>query len=195
MPAMYYLIGALVVIALYVMGVYNTLQTIKTRITASIQEIGNQLKRQANLIPNLAESVKGYLKHEKDIFTTLANARKSIEAAVGSDDMGTLNKAMEQMNNLLPKLQIVVEDNPEIKGDSVVSNLMAELRDTADKVMYARRTLIDLTADFNVKIVTFPSNLVASIFKFEAEKGLEMPENGDHTSVSVEETKDVKIKL
>lgn len=191
----YYIIGALIVIAFYVMSVYNTLQTIKTRIKASIQEIGNQLKRQASLIPNLAESVKGYLKHEKDIFTSLANARKSIDAAVGSSDMGAINKAMEQMTALLPKLQVVMEDNPELKGDSVVSNLMAELRDTADKVMYARRTLIDLTADFNVKIVTFPSNLVAGLFKFEAEKGLEMPENGEHTSVSIEETKDVKVKL
>ena len=90
---------------------------------------------------------------------------------------------------------LLVEDNPEIKGDSIVSNLMNELRDTADKLMYARRTLIDLTADFNVKIVTFPSNLVAGIFGFMAEKGLDMPLSGDATSVSLDETKDVKVKL
>lgn len=195
MNSIFYLVGVLAVVALYVVGVYNGLQTLKTRIQASIQEIGNQLKRQASLIPNLAESVKGYLKHEKDIFTRLTDARKSIEAAAANPSSAKVTKAVEQMSTLLPKLQVLVEDNPELKGDSVVSNLMAELRDTADKVMYSRRTMIDLTADYNVKLVTFPSNIVASMFKFQEEKGLEMPESGDHTKVSVEETKDVKVNL
>lgn len=195
MEPLFIIIGVVVVFALYVIGVYNSLQTVKTRISASIQEIGNQLKRQASLIPNLAESVKGYLKHEKGIFDSLTEARKSVAAASTSSDGAVINKAIEQMSALLPKLQIVVEDNPEIKGDSIVSNLMNELRDTSDKVMYARRTLIDLTADYNVKIVTFPSNVVAGLFKFEPEKGLIMPTDGDHTAVSLEETKDVKIKL
>ncbi|OGV93479.1 hypothetical protein A3B57_03200 [Microgenomates group bacterium RIFCSPLOWO2_01_FULL_47_10] len=195
MQALYIIIGVVIAFAVYAMGVYNLLQTIKTRIKASIQEIGNQLKRQASLIPNLAESVKGYLKHEKGIFDSLTSARKAVEAAAGSNDAGKISKAMDQMSALIPKLQVLVEDNPEIKGDSIVSNLMNELRDTADKLMYARRTLIDLTADFNVKIVTFPSNLVAGIFGFMAEKGLDMPLSGDATSVSLDETKDVKVKL
>ena len=195
MQALYIIIGVVIAFAVYAMGVYNLLQTIKTRIKASIQEIGNQLKRQASLIPNLAESVKGYLKHEKGIFDSLTSARKAVEAAAGSNDAGKISKAMDQMSALIPKLQVLVEDNPEIKGDSIVSNLMNELRDTADKLMYARRTLIDLTADFNVKIVTFPSNLVAGIFGFMAAKGLDMPLSGDATSVSLDETKDVKVKL
>ncbi len=72
---------------------------------------------------------------------------------------------------------------------------MDELRDTSDKVMYARRLLIDLTADYNVKMVTFPSNIVAGIFHFEKQKGLETPLEGDELKVSKEETKTPKINL
>jgi LemA protein len=176
-------------------GVYNFLQTTKTRISASIQEIGNQLKRQASLIPNLESSVKGYLKQEKGIFKLLADARKSVTAAADSGNMDQITKASQSLQALLPKLQIAVEDNPEIKSDQVVTQLMNELRDTADKLMYARRTVIDLTADFNVKLVTFPSNLVAGLFGFKPEQGIATPRTGAHTSVSDSETHDVKVNL
>ena len=78
------LIGVAAVFVVYAISQYNFFQTARTRIKASIQEIGNQLKRQASLIPNLAESVKGYLKHEKGIFKDLTDARKAVEAADGS---------------------------------------------------------------------------------------------------------------
>jgi len=72
---------------------------------------------------------------------------------------------------------------------------MDELRDTADKIMYSRRTLIDLTADYNTRLVTFPSNLVANLFKFKKEAGLAMPETEEATSVTAEETKSPTVKL
>ncbi|MFA6512501.1 MAG: LemA family protein, partial [Patescibacteria group bacterium] len=87
------------------------------------------------------------------------------------------------------------ESNPEIKGADVITKLMDELRDTSDKVMYARRTLIDLTADYNVKIATFPSNTVAGIFGFQPEKGLSTPDTGSHIEVSQSETTTPKVKL
>ena len=77
----------------------------------------------------------------------------------------------------------------------VVKDLMDELRDTSDKVMYARRLLIDLTADYNVKLVTFPSNLIAGMFHFEALKGLQTPNDGDSLSVSEDEMKTPKVNL
>ena len=79
-------------------------------------------------------------------------------------------KASSELSKVIPKLSIAIEDNPELKGDSVVTNLMDDLRDTADKVMYARRLMIDLTADYNVKLVTFPS-IVANMFGFPSLKG------------------------
>ena len=175
-----------VVVLLWVVSTYNFFVSSKARIKASIQEIGNQLKRQADLIPNLESSVKGYLKHEKGILEMLSEARKLVSK--GKD-------ASKQISEVLPKLSIAVEDNPELKADNVVARLMDELRDTSDKVMYSRRLMIDLTADYNVKRVTVPSSIIASIFKFEELKGLVTPEEGDHLEVKVEETKSPKINL
>lgn len=179
----------------YVISIYNWFQTSLTRIKASIQDIGNQLKRQMSLIPNMESSAKSYLKHEKDIFSDLTSARKAIDSAQGSSDISKINKASEALNSLMPKLQVLVESNPEIKGEKVITRLMDELTDTADKLTYSRRVVIDLSADFNQRLVTFPSNLVGKAFGFVEQKGLETPMSGSHLTVSDEETKDVKVDL
>ncbi len=183
------------VVIFYIVGVYNSLQTLKTQIHASIQEIGNQLKRQANLIPNLETAVKGYLKHEKGIFQMLTDARKAAETADKTGKAADLEKALASVQALIPKIQVAVEDNPEIKADGTVSKFMDELTDTADKLTYARRTVIDLTQTFNQKLVVFPSNVVAGLFGFKAEKGLETATSGSHLAVSDAETKDHKVSL
>ena len=180
---------------LYLISIYNQFQTIKTRIKASIQEIGNQLKRQADLIPNLEASVKGYLKHESAIFDKLTDARKQVAAAVKSGTPQKLVDAASAVSQLLPSLRIAVEDNPEIKGQETVVQLMDELRDTADKVMYSRRTLVDLTADYNQMVITFPSNLVANVFGFSEQPGLITPDSGNHLTVSHEEMTTPRVSL
>lgn len=188
-------IGAVILLALWAISQYNFFASAKQRISAAKQEIGNQLKRQADLIPNLEESTKGYMKHEKGIFADLTSARKQIDAAVKSGDLGEMADAGSKMAGLLPKIQVLVESNPELKADGVVTKLMDELRDTSDKVMYARRLLIDLVADYNVRRVTVPASFVASMFGFGPMVGLEMVEDGEHTKVSESETKSPKIKL
>jgi len=185
----------LAIIAFYLLTTYNRFVALKTRIKASIQEIGNQLKRQADLIPNLTESVKGYLKHEKEIFKQLTEARKAILEATSKNDVKMMSEAAELSQKTLGQLRVVVENTPEIKGVESVNKLMDELRDTADKVMYARRTLIDLTADYNVMIVSFPSNLIANLFGFKEEEGLKTPLTGEHLEVSSDETKTPKVEL
>jgi len=191
----YILIGITVALLFWVISTYNFFVSARTRIKAAVQEIGNQLKRQADLIPNLESSAKGYLKHEKGIFKDLTSARKAIDNAVKSGDVQKMADAGSQFAQVLPKLQVLVESNPEIKGSGVVTKLMDELRDTSDKVMYARRLVIDLTADFNVKRVRIPSNIVASIFKFEELPGLITPKKGEHTTVSSQDVKTPKVKL
>ena len=193
------LVSVVVVLAIALVGyaivVYNSLQTIKTRITASIQEIGNQLKRQADLIPNLLESAKGYMKHEKDIFTLLTDARTKTAAAARSTSAKDIDQAQASLEAVLPKIQVLVESNPELKADTTVNSFMNELRDTADKLMYSRRVLIDLTQDFNQRLVTFPSNLIASMFGFKEEKGLVVPMEGEHLEVSEKESKSPTVKF
>ncbi len=185
----------LVIIVLWFASIYNFFVTAKTRIGAAVQEIGNQLKRQADLIPNLEASVKGYLTHEKDIFKMLTDARKAVASASGSGNVQKMAEAGEKLNAVLPKLTIAVESNPELKGNTVVANLMDELRDTADKVMYSRRLLIDLTAEYNVKLVTFPTNFIAQMFHFEKMLGLVTPTNGEFLNVSDEDTKTPKVSF
>ena len=192
---MIYILIILVVLALILINYYNKFSRLKVQIKASIQEIGNQLKRQANLIPNLVDSVKGYMKHEKGIFEELTSARKMVESAISSNDPKLIDKAQAGIDKALSSLRVVVESNPEIQTSGLVNNLMDELRDTADKLMYARRTLIDLTASYNTALVTIPSAWVANIFGFTPEKGLTMPEDGSQTTVTTEELKDPKVSL
>ncbi len=191
----YILIGIALILVFWIISTYNFFVSAKARIKAAVQEIGNQLKRQADLIPNLESSAKGYLKHEKGIFKDLTSARKAIDKAVKSGDVQKMADAGSQFSQILPKLQVLVESNPEIKGSGVVTKLMDELRDTSDKVMYSRRLVIDLTADFNVKRARVPSNIIASMFKFEELPGLITPEKGEHTSVSSKDVKTPKVNL
>ena len=191
-----FLIGMVIaIVVVYLIYTYNQFQTLKTRIRASIQEIGNQLKRQAELIPNLVESTKGYLKHERGIYKQITEARKQVDEAVSSGEAKKMFNAQESVQRVLGSLRVMVESNPEIKGSEVVNKLMNELRDTADKVMYARRTLIDLVADYNRMIVTVPSNLVAKIFGFQPEEGLATESRGEHLKVSSSETKAPEVNL
>lgn len=189
------LIILLALLVFYGISVYNSLQTLKTQIVASIQEIGNQLKRQATLIPGLMSSVKGYLKHEKGIFQMLTDARKAAEKAGKSGKTSDVDQALSSIQSVLPQIQVAVEDNPELKADTTVTKFMDELTDTADKLSYARRTVIDLSQSYNQKLVVFPSNLIASLFGFKPEKGLETELSGSHVSVSSQEMKDVPVDL
>lgn len=192
---LYILIGIGVVLLLWFVSTYNFFVSSKARIKGAVQEIGNQLKRQVELIPNLESSVKGYLAHEKGIFEKLTQARRAIGSAVESGNAQKMADAGAKLAAVLPSLTIAVEDNPELKGSDVVGKLMEELRDTADKVMYARRLVIDLTADYNVRRVTMPSSLVANLLKLEELPGLITPTEGKHLEVSEEETKTPKVKL
>lgn len=195
MSLVYLLGGLLVLVVFYVLSTYNWFVRAKVRIQASIQEIGNQLKRQADLIPNLMESVKGYMKHEKDIFKELADARKQVLGALKEGTAETLVEAGERLSKALAPIRAVFESTPQLQAAQPAVKLMDELRDTADKLMYARRTLIDLVADFNAKIVALPSKFVAMLFKFKKEIGLKTPESGAHVEVSEAETKSPKVKL
>lgn len=189
------LIIILAVLALYLIVFFNGLRTIEVQINASIQEIGNQLKRQSQLIPNLIESVKGYMKHEKGIFEDLTSARKLIDNAIDTSDPKAIDKAQTLLTKTMGSLRVIAESNPEIQASSLVGNMMNELRDTADKIMYARRTFIDLSADFNVKISTIPGLWLAPLFGFQKKAGLDTPDSKDITSVSESETKNPEVKL
>ena len=182
-------------LVIYLVAFFNGLKTTEVQIGAAIQEIGNQLKRQSQLIPNLIESVKGYMKHEKGIFEDLTAARKMIDDAVKTQDPKSIDAAQSLLTKTMGSIKVIAESNPEIQASNLVGNMMEELRDTADKIMYARRTFIDLSADFNVKISTIPGVWLAPLFGFQKKTGLDTPNSKDITTVSEDETKTPEVKL
>ncbi|HAP38086.1 TPA: hypothetical protein DIC29_01710 [Candidatus Shapirobacteria bacterium] len=192
---MIYGLVIIAVIVLFLATFYNSLKTLQVHIKASVQEIGNQLKRQSDLIPNLSESVKGFMSHEKDIFKMLSDARKMVDSAIKSNDPKMIDQAQTALGNAIKSISLIAESNPQIQSSPLVSNLMNELRDTSDKVMYARRTLIDLSADFNIKISTIPGVWIAPLMGFTAQKGLDTPVSGEFLEVSQSDTSTPKVNL
>lgn len=176
-------------LALYAVSIYNNLNTLKVRIKASIQEIGNQLKRQVQLFTDINNEVKAALGQESKIFKMLTDARKTLSDAAESGNVQKMSDAADKLNQFLPQLKVVVESNPQIQSMGVITRAMDESRDTADKLMYSRRTLIDLSADYNGVLVIFPSNIIANMFGFKPEEGLRMAEVGTATEVTPDEMK------
>ena len=117
----------------------------------------------------------------------LPSAAQSIRAA-------KLLKAAGEVEQAIGSIQVLVESNPELKTAEVVVEAQNNLRDTQDKVMYAKRTLIDLVQSFNAKVLGFPSNLVAKVFGFKTQKGLDLANTKEAISVSQEEMVNPKIK-
>jgi len=162
---MIFAIGALVIIALYLVGQYNGFVILKTRIQEALSGIDVQLKRRADLIPNIVETVKGYAKHEKGVFTEVTKARASLMKA---ETLQEKAKADNMLSGALKSLFAVAESYPDLKASTNFQDLQRQLEDTEDKVAYSRQFYNANVLDFNTKVQMFPTNIIASIFSFKA---------------------------
>ena len=158
------IVGILLVLVFYVIGVYNKLVNSKNKVSNQWSQIDVQLKRRADLIPNLVETVKGYAKHEEGTLTAVVEARnKSVNA-------GTVNEKIDANNQLtgaLNKLFALSEAYPELKANENFKSLQEELSKTEDKITYARQFYNDSAMSFNDLVEMFPSNIVAKMFEFK----------------------------
>lgn len=159
--------GILAVILVYVMINYNRFVTLKTRIQEAWSQIDVQLKRRTDLIPNLLETVKGYAKHEKDLFENVAKARSALMGAHSPKESGDANNMLTQA---LGKLFAVAENYPQLKANENFMQLQKELSDTEDKVAYSRQYYNSSITDYNMMVKQFPSNIVAMVFKFSEQE-------------------------
>ncbi len=173
----------LIAIVIFIWSLYNSLVTLKVKIKEALSQIDVQLKRRADLIPNLVESVKGYAKHEKSVFENVTKARSALMHA-GS--IGEKAKADDQLSNALKSLFAVAENYPKLEASANFRDLQKELSDTEDKVAYARQFYNSVVMEFNSKIVMFPSNLIANQLGFKEEEFYE---------ATAEEKKSVKVKF
>lgn len=154
----------IVVIAFILFGLYNSIITAKIRVSEAFSQIDVQLKRRADLIPNLVETVKGYAKHEKEIFEEVTKARSELVSAKGTQDKADANN---QLSKTLKSLFAVAENYPTLKASDNFKELQDELEDTENKIAYARQFYNGMVRDYNTSLSVFPGNIFANLFGFK----------------------------
>jgi LemA protein len=170
------LVAIVVLILLYVWVAYNGLVKLNVRVEEAWSGITVQLKRRADLIPNLIETVKGYAKHEKGVFTDVTNARNAVIAGAKQGPAAAA-KAEGQFEGALKSLFAVAESYPDLKASQNFLDLQNELTDTEDKIQAARRFYNGGVRDLNIKIQTFPTNVFARKLGFSEKEFFETKDN------------------
>ena len=166
MILLWILLAVAVVVAIYLVATYNGLVTLRVRVDEAWSDITVQLKRRADLIPNLIETVKGYAAHEKKVFQDVTEARSNVINATQKGPKETA-QAENQLEGALKSLFAVAEAYPDLKANQNFSELQAELVDTEDKIQASRRFYNGGVRDLNTKIQVFPNNVVAGMFSFK----------------------------
>jgi len=184
----------LVLVALWAMGVYNRLITLRNRYENAFSQIDVQLKRRHDLIPNLVNIVKGYIAHEKDTLEAVIQARTAAisatsNAAANPGDqsaMNTLASAESNLNGALGRLMMVAEDYPDLKANENMLALQEELTSTENKVSFARQSYNDSVTVYNTATELFPGSLVAKNFSFSMAQLFEVEEEVQRDAPAVE---------
>lgn len=179
----YLVIGAVVLIALWLLGTYNGLITLRNRVREAWSQIDVQLKRRSSLIPNLVETVKGYAKHEREVFENVTKARSAL---LGAKNPGQAAAANDMLTGALKSLFAVAEAYPNLRASENFKELQEEISDTETKVAAARQFYNTNVLDLNNTIETFPSALIANMFNFQKE---------EFFKASEEEKADIKVKF
>ncbi len=153
-----------VLLIFFVIGIYNALIRLRNQVDNAWSQIDVQLKRRHDLIPNLVETAKGYMKHERETFEAITNARSQ---AMGAKSVAESSKAEGALGEALSKFMLVVENYPDLKANQNFLALQEELTSTENKIAFARQSYNDQVLFFNNKIQMFPSNIIAGTFKFD----------------------------
>ena len=159
------ILAIVAVIAIVLVVIYNQLVTLRQRVQNAWSQIDVQLQRRFDLIPNLVETVKGYMTHEQETLTKVTDLRSSWADAKTVEQKAELEG---QLTDTLKTIMAVAENYPNLKADQSFNNLQAELSDTENKISYSRQFYNDTVTMYNTKLETFPSNLVAGMFGFKA---------------------------
>ncbi len=159
--------GILLVVAIGVIGSivgsYNRLVTLNENINNSWAQVQNVMERRADLIPNLVNTVKGYAKHEKEVFEHVADARAKLAGATTPKDKF---KANDELDGAISRLLMVVENYPQLKANESFNRLMDELAGTENRIAVERRRYNDAVMAYNVAVKSFPTNIVAGFLGY-----------------------------
>jgi LemA protein len=169
---------------LFFISLYNKIVRLKNVFKNAFAQIDVQLNRRYDLIPNLVETAKGYMEHEKETLTGVIEARNKaheINVTLGQDALdtkgiGQLLQAEKKLTSGLGGFYAVMENYPDLKSNTTMINLMEELSSTENKISFARQAYNDAVMGYNTALEVFPSNLIAALFNFKEATLFEIPE-------------------
>ena len=182
MNILYIVLGIIVAIAAWLIFAYNRFVVLGTRVKEAWSDIDVQLKRRYDLIPNLVETVKGYMEHERNVFEKVTEARTR---AMGAGNKNEKLEAENVLSGTLKTLFAVSENYPDLKANANFLELQRELADTENKIQAARRFYNGNVMEYNTKIDTFPSNLIAGAFRFKKEEFFGLESEAEREPVAV----------
>ena len=176
------LVGVVLVVAVIVIGIYNGLVRLRNRVKNAYAQIDVQLKRRYDLIPNLVETAKGYMKHERETLEAVTSARnQAVSAASAASKDPTAAGAIKDLagadgalTGALGRLMVVVEDYPDLKANENMMQVQEELTSTENKVAFSRQAYNDAVLGYNNKREMFPSNIIAGMFGFKFAQSWEL---------------------
>ncbi len=173
----------IVLLVLYVISIYNSLVGLRQKVKNGWSQIDVQLQRRFDLIPNLVETVKGYMSHESDVLTKVAELRTSWANA---STVSEKSKIDGELSGALKTIMAVAESYPDLKANSNFAQLQDELQNTEDKIAFSRQFYNDIATKYNTKLQVVPSNVIASMFHFEPEQLFEAENNEVRKNVKVD---------
>lgn len=153
----------LVVLLLGAIGMYNSVKSAKIQVEASYGQVENQIQRRADLIPNLVQTVKGYMQYEEKVLTEVTAARGRVSGAASPEEMAA---ADAQLTGALGRLFAVAENYPGLKSDAHFTELMREISGSENRIAVARRDYNEAVRDYNVTVGTFPGNILAGLMGY-----------------------------
>ncbi len=179
----YVIIAIVVILIIAIISTYNSLVTLRQKVKNSWSQIDVQLQRRFDLIPNLIETVKGYMQHESEVLEKVTALRSSWANATTVSEKSNLDN---QLSGALKTIMAVSESYPDLKANQNFSELQNELRDTEDKISASRQFYNNTVTNYNTKIEIFPSNIIAGMFGFKPEDLFEVDTNDARKNVKVD---------
>ncbi len=164
---MWIIIAIVVVLIIFVIMLYNSLVGLRQKVKNAWSQIDVQLQRRFDLIPNLVETVKGYMQHESDVLTKVTELRTSWANAGSVKEKSELDNAL---SGALKTIMAVSENYPDLKANQNFAQMQEELQNTENKISFSRQFYNDSVTRYNTKLEVFPSNIIASMFHFTAEE-------------------------
>ena len=177
------LLGVIILLIIFIIAIYNSLVTLRLKVKNSWSQIDVHLQRRFDLIPNLIETVKGYMGHESEVLTNIAKLRTSWANASSVHEKSELDN---QLSGTLKTIMAVSENYPELKANQSFSELQQELQNTENKLSFSRQFYNDSVTIYNTKLEVIPSNIVASMFGFKPEEFFKVESDEARKNVKVD---------